>query len=57
MLKPTMPASHDVTAIGALYSTGTKSGITAAAVPNAPSALTPTKTSLKSPFESHNQKE
>jgi hypothetical protein len=45
MLKPTMPASHDVTAIGTLYSTGTKSGITAAAVPKAPNpALTPTRT-------------
>ena len=45
MLKPTMPASNDVTAIGTLYSTGTKSGITAAAVPNAPSPpLPPTRT-------------
>jgi hypothetical protein len=45
MLKPMMPASHDVTAIGILYSTGTKSGIVAAAVPKAPSpALNPTKT-------------
>jgi len=31
MLKPTMPAGHDVTAIGTLYSTGTKSGIAPAA--------------------------
>jgi hypothetical protein len=36
MLKPTMPASHYVTVIGTLYSTGTKSGIAAAAVPKAP---------------------
>ena len=44
MLKPAMPQSHAVTAIGTLYSTGTKSGIAAAAVPKATSpALIATK--------------